>query len=877
MGCEDVPAHLLYSLTFLNRFRWVYCQLERLRRCIVSSVRGILQELPESLDETYTRILREIAKENREHAYHLLQCLTVATRPLRVEELAEVIAIDFTMQGTPTLNGDFRWEDQEEAILLACSSLVAVIDDEGSRVVQFSHFSVKEFLTSDRLAGLEDASYYYVQPESAHTVMAQACLAVLLRSDYHTDESIKSFPLANYATAHFGNHAEFGDVISHIRHGLDALLDPEKPHLAAWRKAASPRLMKYSKLQMHPLYYIAGRGFLGMARHLLSRCPQVVNIRHNYGTPLHAAADGGHFEVSKLLLEHCADVDIGGLCGETPLHLASNRGHLDIVQLLLDEHDRRGKNTNSLRPREKRPWSRSARMPIVRNVGVHARDDDNRSTPLHLACENGYHTVAQLLLDRNANVDAQDILSSTPLHQVLYQMLYKHTRVESFKAVVAVLVKYNASVNVQNDEGQTPLHVACQVGDQDVTQLLLGQDADTEVQDNSQSTPLLLALEHWERWRNGTLKAVAKLFIESGANVNVRNNKGRTPLHIACQIGSHDVVRLLQDQDADIEVVESSHWALLFRPLKEEHWSIGAFVTKLLIEFGANVNVRNNNGQTPLHLACQVGSHDVVQLLLGRGADMEVQDDSHSTPLLVALEHGARLTGGAFKAVAKLLVESGANVNIRNNRDQTPLHLACEHGYHDVVRLLLDQDADVEAQDNRHSTPFHLALFYHCRWNTESFKAVATLLVGSCSNVNVRNDEGQTTLHLAAECGYYNIVRFLLDRGADVKAQDKHHATPLHLILGNWPPRNTEELKDVAILLIESGADVHIRNDRGQTPLHVAVEGGYHDIVRLLLDRGVDVDVQDKCHATPLHLALGFKAHWNMEVFKAFFFLNWHL
>jgi hypothetical protein len=73
----------------------VYCQLEALRHCLPPSLRGILVELPETLDETYERVLKEINKANREHARRLLQCLTVASRPLRVAELAEVLAIDF--------------------------------------------------------------------------------------------------------------------------------------------------------------------------------------------------------------------------------------------------------------------------------------------------------------------------------------------------------------------------------------------------------------------------------------------------------------------------------------------------------------------------------------------------------------------------------------------------------------------------------------------------------------------------------------------------------------------------------------------------------------------------------------------------------------
>ncbi|KAH9173577.1 hypothetical protein EDB89DRAFT_706276 [Lactarius sanguifluus] len=114
-------------------FRWVFCQLEILRHCFPSSVLNILEQLPESLDETYERILKEINRANREHAYRLLQCLTVAVRPLRVEELAEVLAVDFSARGCPKLNADWRWEDNEEAVLSACSSLVAVVMDGDSQ------------------------------------------------------------------------------------------------------------------------------------------------------------------------------------------------------------------------------------------------------------------------------------------------------------------------------------------------------------------------------------------------------------------------------------------------------------------------------------------------------------------------------------------------------------------------------------------------------------------------------------------------------------------------------------------------------------------------------------------------------------------------
>src|SRR6266849_7817424 len=137
----------------MDRFRWIFCQLEILRDCLPSSVRRTLRVLPESLDETYERILKEIKKPNRDLARRVLQCLVVASRPLRVAELAEVLTVDFDdAEGIPRPISDWRWEDQEQALLIACSSLIAIVEAGFSRVVQFSHFSVKEFLTSPRLA-----------------------------------------------------------------------------------------------------------------------------------------------------------------------------------------------------------------------------------------------------------------------------------------------------------------------------------------------------------------------------------------------------------------------------------------------------------------------------------------------------------------------------------------------------------------------------------------------------------------------------------------------------------------------------------------------------------------------------------------------------
>src|ERR1700761_6441732 len=178
--------------SFNHRFRWVFCQLEILRRCFPMALRSTLDELPQTLDETYERTLLGIDKEKRIYAPRLFQCLTVSIRPLRVEELAEVLAIQLDAGRDSEYSTEWRPGDAQQAVLSACSSLITVVNVDGSQVVQFAHFSVREFLTSDRLrfssAG-ESLSRYYVPLTPSHTVLARASLSVLLSLDSHVDKS----------------------------------------------------------------------------------------------------------------------------------------------------------------------------------------------------------------------------------------------------------------------------------------------------------------------------------------------------------------------------------------------------------------------------------------------------------------------------------------------------------------------------------------------------------------------------------------------------------------------------------------------------------------------------------------------------------------
>ena len=374
--------------------------MEVLRHCFPANLRRTLEELPKSLDETYKRILNEINNANRVHAYRLLQCLMVALRPLRVEELAEVLAFDLTVGGIPRLNTDWRWEDKEEAVLSACSSLVSEIIDGGSRFVQFSHFSVKEFLTSNRLASCtEEVSHFHIPVEPSHAILAQACLGVLLCLDEHTDkDSVKSIPLYQYANEYWVGHSQIGNVKSQTKDAMDYFFDMDNPHFSAWLRIEHPgEFLRVSidekptgvPRSAAPLYFAARRGSHSLVEYLIIAHPQEVNHWGGlYGTPLHASVLSGHFEMARLLLAHGADINSRCADGWTPLHIASQDGNLRIGKGLLDH----GADVN---PKDKRG-----------------------NTPLHFAANIGRLEVCRMLLELNAKVNSQNDEGLTPLHHV---------------------------------------------------------------------------------------------------------------------------------------------------------------------------------------------------------------------------------------------------------------------------------------------------------------------------------------------------------------------------------------------------------------------------------------------------------------------------
>ena len=388
---------------------------------------------------TYERILKEIKKPNKAHAQRVLQCLAVAIRPLRVAELAEVLAVDFDdAEGIPRLKSDWRWEDQELALLSACSSLIVIVQAGDSRVVQFSHFSVKEFLTSTRLATASgEVSNYHIDLEPAHTIMAQACLGVLLQTqgDVEGHTSKDYYSQARYAAEHWTTHAQFGKVSSRLHKAMKYLFDANKPHFKVWltlfdidtqpnEDATFFWFAPYgSKSPAVPLYYATLCGFHDLVEHLITKNPQDVNADGGYyRRPIVAALAGEHFQTADLLRHNGADADVRGYYGNNPLHSAAITGNFEVVRILIEYYP--------------------------------------------------------------AYINARDAIGETPLYQASGGQNFKDG------SVLRLLLECGADINAQSQGGRTPLHRASMSGALEVVRLLLEHGADVEAKDLDGRTAL---------------------------------------------------------------------------------------------------------------------------------------------------------------------------------------------------------------------------------------------------------------------------------------------------------------------------------------------------------------------------------------------------
>lgn len=500
---------------------------------------------------------------------------------------------------------------------------------------------------------------------------------------------------------------------------------------------------------------------------------------------------------------------------------------------------------------------------LQHDVNVNIRNSFAMTPLLSAVVNNGGADVVQLLLSHGADIDAVNIHGFTALHHASFR---KDSR------IVELLLQKGADYDAITSGGWSPLAIAANKRNWDYVRLLLRHNADPTAGDEYNQV-ITAAVEDGEV---DILRRVLR-------RVNHIERSGRrSPLYAAAISGREDMVTMLLDHGADVNFIDPH----------ASGGTLGAAVAKnslklaqMLLEAGANVDLpRSPSQRTPLIDALDFDHAEMAQMLIDHGADINAVTSEGGSALHYAASRGLSslvlqcLQGGAKTevplvedgrtplfwamrsynlSVVKHLLDFGASTSAITTFQRTLAMDACQLGFVEVLPLLLERHNNVDARQQEGWTVLHLAangFEGHERPPlTKDFDArrrdltAAEILLSRGADIEAISGDGRTPLHLAAQAGSIEIAQLLIDRGADI-TRNLGGGTPLHFAA-------RQSSTNIAELLIGHGADINARDNDQETPLHCAALLGSESNAKLLIDRGADINMQDADGETPLHIA----------------------
>ena len=488
--------------------------------------------------------------------------------------------------------------------------------------------------------------------------------------------------------------------------------------------------------------------------------------------------------------------------------------------------------------------------PLIISVARFTYNDDYSNN-----YSNQQFRIMDSLIKHGININAQDENGNTALMFLsLSKYIYDINTINSAK----LLIKSGADVNLKNNGGMTALMNASAVGSDELVELLINAGARVNEVDNDGRTAIFYACRGYDdcSFYNNYNSFYGYSFSEEEIEERLLEKFSK-------------IVKLLIDNGADVNAkTENGNTALMYACEN----SNSVEVVKFLIDNGADVNLKNNGGMTALMSASDV-SHELIELLIKSGARVNEVDDNGKSALMYAIISSSDIEVVKFLIdnpqraqisvrdltgdieVVKFLIDNGANVNLKSNDGETALMNAYIRGNKELVELLINSGADANLISNLKDNYGRAKLMEASEIGN---KEAVELLIKSGVGVNEVDDNGKSALMYACEkhiisSSDIEVVKFLIDNGANVnlKSNDSETALMNAYIRGN---------KELVELLINSGADVNLidfnlKDNYGRTKLMEASKIGNKEAVELLINAGARVNEIDNDGNTALFYA----------------------
>ncbi|KAJ5091685.1 hypothetical protein NUU61_006555 [Penicillium alfredii] len=761
-------------------------------------------------------------------------------------------------------------------------------------------------------------------------------------------------PFLGYALENWHYHVQRSSVLnSRLLEKLNTFMDADNRSFQAWVDAVIKP--EYAVKSVSPLHVAAWTGITNYVEFLLTAGHEINVLTDHEETPLTLAAQKGHADTVVVFLKHGAAPDQSDKFGHKPIHYAARSNRHAIVQALLDAGvspltgvtcdyppRRCGNARSSVGDSPLRYASKAGSLEAVRAMLPHLSEKDIHSSlcwavgSRHLALAKflleaghidasadiggscllkaAHHTdwdMIQLLISKGADpnyrprpveprtIDGipvrsfrEKIEEPSLLHAVCASETARYYRYEGgdtfqiFEKCLDLALDAGCDVNLPGIMGRTALHY-CVKSSMPVVEKLLQRGADVHATDFDGNTPLHLLESSTET------APILKALIRHGARWDViRERDGKTPLHTCCEMSSFDdQIDVLRPYIKDWNIPDADGNTPL-------HLLAGD-ARKQLLSMGADVNRKNNRGETPLHTLDSLDAGDAA-VLLAAGADIDARDNKGRTwflrtvhkesyrpekTLQKILDLGANLHAvdyegnGALHLVCKrqtsnqslkFLLKAGADPRHVNYNGDSIYHLlmrgcfgASRLYFKEFLELALATDAPATARNYRGQTLLHsVCAGGVARYNTTLQKATQNPLNSFPPSdidamIKTTDNEGRMPIHLAATTSE-DLVSWLIEKGSDLTACTYNRQNLLHLAA-------SADQSNTLGLLLESYASnaqtqgvINQRDETGQTPLHYACRSGRTESVKLLLQAGADAKIADNSSWTPLHTCAEF-------------------